>query len=173
MLGWGMSTKYGEWRLSLEVINWSCNLLPLGGVWHAVMHRFVSVKMSPGYMFFVWILVLVPWTTTQGQAVTMRKYVSTSHENDVWPGFIYQTVAFNRKPFVSKSSKRFVSPRFFLTRKLNFQVTECGIACQRDKINCAGFVESADSCYLGNPSVPQTHLPSPQADRVDFYFAQG
>ena len=122
--------------------------------------------------FIVWILALVP-PTIQGQAITLRKYVATSHENDVWPRFIYQTVTFNRKPFVSKSSKRFVSPRFFPTRKLNFQVTECGSACQRDKINCAGFVESADSCYLGNPSVPQTHLPSPQADRVDFYFAQG
>ena len=65
------------------------------------MHRFVSVKMSPRNMYFVGILVLVA-PTIQGQAVTLRKYVATSHENDVWPGFIYQTVAFNRKPFVSK-----------------------------------------------------------------------
>ena len=66
------------------------------------MHRFVSVKMFPRNMYFVWILVLVPPTTIQGQAVTLRKYVATSHENDVWPRFIYQTVAFGRKPFVSK-----------------------------------------------------------------------
>ena len=66
------------------------------------MHRFTSVKMTLGYKFFVWLLVMVPLTTTQGQAVTLRKYLATSHENDVWPGFIYQTVAFNRKPFVSK-----------------------------------------------------------------------
>ena len=66
------------------------------------MHQFVSVKMFPRNMYFVWILVLVTPTTIQGQAVTLRKYVATGHENDVWPRFIYQTVAFGRKPFVSK-----------------------------------------------------------------------
>ena len=33
-------------------------------------------------------------------------------------------------------------------------------------------MESAEACYLGNPSVPQTHLPSLQ-DKANFYFAQG
>ena len=62
----------------------------------------LSVKMSPRKMYFVvGMLVLVP-PTIKGQAMALRKYVATSHENDVWPGFIYQTVAFNRKPFVSK-----------------------------------------------------------------------
>ena len=62
----------------------------------------LSVKMYPRKMYFVvGILVLVP-LTIQGQAMALRKYVATSHENDLWPRFIYQTVAFGRKPFVSK-----------------------------------------------------------------------
>ena len=56
--------------------------------------------MPPSSMLLLVVLGLV-FTTNEGQALILRKYVGTNHENDVWPTFIYQTVSFNRKPFVS------------------------------------------------------------------------
>ena len=58
--------------------------------------------MSPRNMCFVVGMLALVQLTIQGQAISLRKYVATSHENNVWPRFIYKTVAFNRKPFVSK-----------------------------------------------------------------------
>ena len=65
--------------------------------------------MLSSSMLFLGILCLV-FIAKGGQASILRKYVATNHGNDIWPTFIYQTVAFNRKPFVSKFTSAHFPP---------------------------------------------------------------
>ena len=46
------------------------------------------------------IITLVALMISASSTIKMRKYVGRLQGKDVWPLFIYQTVAFNREPFV-------------------------------------------------------------------------
>ena len=84
-----------------HITYWLINLLRLTNTHEHTTMRLHSNIVCPRRMPWLNILWLL-LSISGGGALKLKKYVASIKEKDVWPQYIYKTVAFNRKPFVRK-----------------------------------------------------------------------